>query len=206
MIAPADRPPLARCYHAACIERGRPTCARHCLSRRSFHQGLLAAAVVALHRRRHAKRWSSRAISLVVPADAPRTVALTLDACSGATDMRIVETLIALSVPATIFASGLWLRGQRTDAGADARARRPVQRCRTTASGICRRCWARAACTACRSPARWRRSGARSTRGADLVAEARGERPRWYRGAAGLYSPRGIRAIQAMGCRSPAIR
>jgi peptidoglycan/xylan/chitin deacetylase (PgdA/CDA1 family) len=38
------------------------------------------------------------------------------------------------------------------------------------------------------------------TRGADLVAEARGERPRWYRGAAGLYSPAAFDAIQQMGC------
>ena len=48
---------------------------------------------------------------LVVPADAPRTVAATLDACNGATDMRIVAVIIALSVPVTIFATALWLRG-----------------------------------------------------------------------------------------------
>ena len=50
---------------------------------------------------------------MLVPAGTPRTVALTLDACSGAADMRIIDTLIALSVPATIFVTGLWLRTNR---------------------------------------------------------------------------------------------
>ena len=50
------------------------------------------------------------AMRLVVPAGAPRTVALTLDACGGATDMRIVEAIITCSVPVTIFATALWLR------------------------------------------------------------------------------------------------
>jgi peptidoglycan/xylan/chitin deacetylase (PgdA/CDA1 family) len=49
-------------------------------------------------------------MSLVVPARTPRTVALTLDACSGSVDMRIIGTLLALSVPATLFVTALWLR------------------------------------------------------------------------------------------------
>ncbi|OCP10243.1 MULTISPECIES: polysaccharide deacetylase family protein [unclassified Ensifer] len=41
--------------------------------------------------------------------DAPR-VALTLDACSGATDMRILGTLIENRIPATIFVTARWLK------------------------------------------------------------------------------------------------
>ncbi len=48
---------------------------------------------------------SSRRMRLVVPEGAPRTVALTLDACSGGVDMRIIDTLLEQSVPATIFVS-----------------------------------------------------------------------------------------------------
>src|SRR5262245_48397764 len=40
--------------------------------------------------------------------EAPR-VALTLDACMGATDQRILGTLLANQIPATIFATKLWL-------------------------------------------------------------------------------------------------
>lgn len=39
---------------------------------------------------------------------APR-VALTLDACDGAVDHRILDLLIARDIPATIFASGRWI-------------------------------------------------------------------------------------------------
>ena len=37
-------------------------------------------------------------------------VALTLDACSGATDMRILGTLIENRIPATIFVTARWLK------------------------------------------------------------------------------------------------
>ncbi len=43
-------------------------------------------------------------------AGAP-VVALTFDACDGHTDMRILNMLVDQGVSATIFASGLWLRG-----------------------------------------------------------------------------------------------
>jgi peptidoglycan/xylan/chitin deacetylase (PgdA/CDA1 family) len=43
-----------------------------------------------------------------VPAGAPQ-VALTLDACMGETDMRILEPLIDEAIPATIFATQRWL-------------------------------------------------------------------------------------------------
>ncbi len=37
-------------------------------------------------------------------------VALTLDACGGRVDMRILSTLVDNRIPATIFATGIWLR------------------------------------------------------------------------------------------------
>lgn len=75
-----------------------------CLSRRSFHSLALAAAIVPQD------DVVEPILRLRTVPDAPRTVALTLDACSGATDWRILATLDRLAVPATIFASGLWLR------------------------------------------------------------------------------------------------
>ena len=48
----------------------------------------------------------------VTPAGKPATrVALTFDACMGKTDMRILDALIAQNVPATIFVTARWLRG-----------------------------------------------------------------------------------------------
>ncbi len=42
-------------------------------------------------------------------ADGPR-VALTLDACGGATDSRILSALVQNRIPATIFVTGTWLK------------------------------------------------------------------------------------------------
>ncbi|GGE09165.1 hypothetical protein GCM10011390_30340 [Aureimonas endophytica] len=43
------------------------------------------------------------------PHEGERVVALTFDACSGATDRRILDTLVAERMPATIFVTGRWL-------------------------------------------------------------------------------------------------
>lgn len=45
-----------------------------------------------------------------------RTLALTFDACDGGTDMRILALLRVHEVPATIFATNLWLRRNMTTA------------------------------------------------------------------------------------------
>ncbi|MDP3897400.1 MAG: polysaccharide deacetylase family protein [Mesorhizobium sp.] len=47
-----------------------------------------------------------------VAASGPR-VALTLDACGGATDGRVLSALIDNRIPATIFVTGIWLRRNR---------------------------------------------------------------------------------------------
>ena len=55
----------------------------------------------------------SQAPSAIVPAVAPGasgvTVALTLDACMGAVDDRILGVLVEKAIPATIFVTHRWL-------------------------------------------------------------------------------------------------
>jgi peptidoglycan/xylan/chitin deacetylase (PgdA/CDA1 family) len=172
---------------------------RHCLSRRSFHKGLLATAVMPpCVGATPETALVEPAISLAVLADAPRTVALTLDACSGATDMRIVETLIALSIPVTIFASGLWLpRNAPMIALMRTRAelfsvQNHGERHLPPVLGT-RRVYGLTVAGTMDAIQR------EVARGGDMVIAARGERAHWYRGAAGLYSPPAIAAIQAMG-------
>ncbi len=173
---------------------------RHCLTRRAFHQGLLAAAILPPCAGAMQEALVEPPLSLAVPPDAPRTVALTLDACSGATDMRIVEVLLALAIPATIFASGLWLPGN-APALALMRAHADLfslqnhgERHLPPVLGT-RRVYGLPVAGTMDAIER------EVARGGDLVAAARGDRPRWYRGAAGLYSPAAVPAIQAMGWR-----
>lgn len=48
-------------------------------------------------------------LSFIQASDAPPTVALTLDACSGKVDWRILDTLVQHRIKATIFVTGRWL-------------------------------------------------------------------------------------------------
>ena len=134
-------------------------------------------------------------------------MALTLDACSGAADMRILDTLTRLSIPATIFVTSLWLRANAQTL-ALLRARTDLftlqnhgERHLPPVLGT-RRLYGLAVAGTLDAVHR------EVARGADAVAEARAPWPggsgvpwpRWYRGATGLYSPAAIGAIQAMGC------
>jgi peptidoglycan/xylan/chitin deacetylase (PgdA/CDA1 family) len=168
------------------------------LSRRSFHTGLLAATIDPTCLLAPPEEIVEPEMRLLAPAGAARTVALTLDACSGAADMRIIETLLDLAVPATIFVTGLWLHGNPHALGLllarpdlftlenhGERHLPPVLGSRTvyglqvagTLEAVQREV----------------------ERGADALVAAGGVRPRWYRGAAALYSPSAIGAIEALG-------
>jgi peptidoglycan/xylan/chitin deacetylase (PgdA/CDA1 family) len=170
------------------------------LSRRSFHTGVLAATVAPSCLLEPPEAIIEPEMRLVLPPGAPRTVALTLDACSGAADLRIIETLLDLAIVATIFVTGLWLRGNphalsllagRPDLFAlqnhGERHLPPVLGSRTvyglkvagTLEGVQREV----------------------DRGADAVVAAGCPRPHWYRGAAALYSPAAAEAIEAAGWR-----
>lgn len=48
--------------------------------------------------------------TLHLPPSGHLRVAVTLDACSGKTDARILDVLVANHIPATIFATGRWLK------------------------------------------------------------------------------------------------
>lgn len=126
------------------------------------------------------------------------TVALTLDACPGAFDERIAAALIESRIPATIFATGLWL--QRNQAGLalllshpdlfdienhGARHVPPVLGNRTI-YGI---------------PVAGDLDVVQRevTQGADAVGAATGTAPHWYRAATGWYSPSATPAIEALG-------
>lgn len=125
------------------------------------------------------------------------TVAITFDACPGAFDHRIADALVALSIPATIFVTGRWMRlnpaglafllarpdifnlenhgelhippvlGQRRVFGIPVAGDLEVIR-REVVRG-----------------------------GADIEA-ASGRAPRWYRAATGLYSPLAMPLIRRL--------
>lgn len=130
---------------------------------------------------------------------APR-VALTFDACMGKTDTRILNTLVEQQVPATIFVTARWLKGnpealatflahpdlfELEDHGLN---HIPAVDQPTLVYGI----------PAAGSPA----AVAQEVKGGADAMVAHGiPQPRWFRGATAKYSPSAIAEIRGMGYR-----
>lgn len=128
------------------------------------------------------------------------TVALTFDACMGATDPRILDALISKRIPATIFVTHRWLRRNQA-AYAALRAHpdlfeienhgenhvpavdRPMEIYGIKTAG---------------SPEAVK---AEVDGGANAIVATGAPRPTWYRDATAVYSPAAIRQITAMGYR-----
>lgn len=125
-------------------------------------------------------------------------VALTLDACSGATDERILSTLIDQQIPATIFVTARWLRHNKPSlARLESRpdlfrienhgenhipaVDRPISVYGIAAAG---------------SPD----AVAREVEGgAKAIVENGAPAPKWFRGATARYSRQAIAEIEHMG-------
>lgn len=132
------------------------------------------------------------------PTGQPNQVAVTLDACSGKTDWRILGALVAHKIPTTIFATAKWMRAnpkalavmvahpdlfEIEDHGAE---HIPAVIGNERPYGI--------------KPAGTAEAVRAEVKGgADAIAAATGHRPVWYRDATALYSPDAMRLIESDG-------
>ena len=129
--------------------------------------------------------------------DTPQ-VALTLDACMGGVDMRILDRLIEDEVPATVFVTGRWLKG---NAAALALMLKHPELFEIEDHGLNHV----PAVTDGERPYGIAPAGsvdaviAEVDDGAAMVAQATGHRPTWYRDATALYSPDAIPLIAKLG-------
>ena len=133
------------------------------------------------------------------PGQSPR-VALTFDACSGATDRRILDVLMTEQIPATLFVTGRWLnKNAETISLLKSRPdlftienhglnHVPAVDRPGTVYGI----------ETAGSP----EAVAKEVQGGETwIFKAGFERARWFRGATARYSTSAITAIEAMGYR-----
>ncbi|MFC3217862.1 polysaccharide deacetylase family protein [Tianweitania populi] len=127
-------------------------------------------------------------------------VAVTLDACGGKTDARILDTLVANHIPATIFATGRWLKHNGAalevlkahpdlfeieDHGAN---HIPAVDHAATIYGL----------KAAGSPEAVK---VEVQGGADALVAAGVAHPRWFRGATAKYSQGAISEVHALGLK-----
>ncbi len=173
-----------------------------CFSRRALLQGaaLLPFAAPALAAKPDTKGLIEPHMRITgAGADGPR-VALTFDACDGHTDRRVLDMLLAENIPATIFASGKWLRGNAAvfkellahpelfeigDHGAHHFA--PIDRPETI--------WG------VRAAGSGQGVTTEVSEGARLLEAAGAPRPGWFRGATALYTDKAMQIITDLGYR-----
>lgn len=166
---------------------------RLCLPRRNF---LLGSTVLPIFRTSDAPIEPH--LRLVNAPSDGLTVALTFDACPGAFDTRIANTLVEHGIPATILVTALWMR--RNPSGlAFLLAHRnlfalenhgalhipPVLGDRTI-YGI-------------KAAGNLDAIQREVTDGATAITSATGIAPRWYRAATGFYNPSAIPTIERLG-------
>lgn len=130
---------------------------------------------------------------------APR-VALTLDACMGAVDQRILRTLIDNQIPATVFATARWLKRnqpalqemqshpQLFEIENHGAQHVPAVDVPTQVFGL----------AAAGSP---EAVVDEVMKGASAIETATGKPPHWFRGATGKYSKAAIAEIETLGER-----
>jgi peptidoglycan/xylan/chitin deacetylase (PgdA/CDA1 family) len=132
------------------------------------------------------------------PAAAPR-VALTLDACSGRADARVLDGLSAMGLRCTVFVTALWLRANPA-ALAALRARPDLFSLQNHGARHV---------PAVLGPGRIfglpvagsLAAVREEVAGGAAAIRAAGAAPAWYRGATALYSPAALAAIRADGWR-----
>ncbi len=126
------------------------------------------------------------------------TVALTLDACPGGFDARIASALVEMAVPATIFATGAWIR-RHPEGVAFLRAHPDLFAIENHGDRHVppvlgdRRIFGIQAAGDLATIKR------EVVDGATDVERLSGAPPKWYRAATGFYSPPALEAIEGWG-------
>jgi len=137
-------------------------------------------------------------LTLSLAFDQNRIVALTLDACSGGCDFKLLEALIASSVPATLFLTARWIKlnpeGLRLihdHPNLFAIGNHGAQHVAAVLGT--------SAIFGVRTAGDLEAIKLEVIEGANAIHHATGVDPKWYRGATALYSPPAIPLIQSLG-------
>ena len=198
---------MARLFHHRTGDASGPSagcaCCAPVLSRRRFVAGLAAAALGCVAVSSAEKASANEGLveprlTLKTLQDGRRTVALTLDACPGGFDAKIITALIEWRVPATLFVTGSWMHSNPTGLamilahpdlfaiGNHGAHHIPAVLGERRIFGL-------------RVAGDMDAIREEVDRGEEAIRAATGAKPIWYRGATALYSPSAVPAIEGMG-------
>jgi peptidoglycan/xylan/chitin deacetylase (PgdA/CDA1 family) len=173
-----------------------------CFSRRMLLQGaaLLPFATPALAAKPDTKGLIEPHMRITgAGADGPR-VALTFDACDGHTDRRVLDMLLAEKIPATIFASGKWLRGNAA-VFKELLAHPELFEIGDHGAHHCAAIDRTEMIWGVRAAGSGQGVDAEVSEGARLLEAAGAPRPNWFRGATALYTRSAMQLIAGLGYR-----
>jgi peptidoglycan/xylan/chitin deacetylase (PgdA/CDA1 family) len=137
-------------------------------------------------------------LTLKTPQDGRRTVALTLDACPGGFDAKLIAALVAWRVPATLFVTGAWLYSN--PAGLAVILAHPdLFAIGNHGANHVPAILGERRIFGLRVAGDLQSIRDEVGRGEDAITGATGAKPIWYRGATALYSPSAVSAIEGMG-------
>jgi peptidoglycan/xylan/chitin deacetylase (PgdA/CDA1 family) len=159
------------------------------ISRRGFGSGALSLA---------SGSFGVVSPSLRLPPSDRATVALTLDACPGGFDERLARVLVDNGIAATVFVTAAWI-GRNPSGLAFFLAHRDLFSFQNHGARHIPPILGNRSVYGLQPAGTMDAIQTEITNGATAIVKETGEAPRWYRGAAALYSPEAIAPIQAMG-------
>jgi peptidoglycan/xylan/chitin deacetylase (PgdA/CDA1 family) len=168
---------------------------------RQLSKFLIAAAVVlGVSSTAQAGALQEPSLHLKKSAAGETRVALTLDACGGHTDSRILTALVDNRIPATIFVTGLWLK-RNAVAFAIMRAHPDLFEIENHGARHIPAVDSAVRVYGIRAAGSLEAVDAEVKGGAAAIEKAGGEAPHWFRGATAKYSATSLKQIEALGFR-----
>ncbi|MDW6020943.1 polysaccharide deacetylase family protein [Mesorhizobium sp. BAC0120] len=183
---------------------------------RRFSVLLAAAALVAganlafakppvdLHKPKPVQSAESRLVEPTLrlsPSGSPAgRVALTLDACGGQTDHRILDALVENRIPATVFVTGIWLK-RNAEAFAILRAHPELFEIENHGERHVPAVGAPATIYGIKAAGSREAVTREVEKGAEQLQAAGGSAPHWFRGATAKYDSSAIAVIGKLGYR-----
>lgn len=139
-------------------------------------------------------------LTLSGPAKAQPTVALTLDACTGATDMRILDALISNAIPATVFVTARWMK-RNARAMALLKSRPDLFQIENHGASHVPAIDVPGKAYGARTAGSGEAVEREVLDGARAIQAATGRKPQWFRGATALYTQSSLARIRRTGAR-----
>lgn len=166
----------------------------------SAFAAVLAALVLGAVPALSAPKYVSPPLRLSGAPKAQPTVALTLDACMGRTDMRIVNALISNRIPATIFVTARWMK-RNAKAVALLKSRPDLFQIENHGAQHVPAIDVPGRAYGARTAGSAKAVSAEIAGGAAAIQQATGRKPLWFRGATALYTSSSIALIGRSGAR-----